>query len=250
MSTGFQDHFNAVAAAYADFRPTYPAALYDWLASQCAQRELVWDCAAGSGQASVDLARHFARVVATDASPAQIADARPAVNVEYRVARAESSGLPDASCDLVTVAQALHWFDLPSFYAEARRVLKQGGVLAVWSYGVQHVDGACVDATVQRYYNDTVGPYWPPERVHVENGYRNLAFPFPQIDAPELTMQVQRTLEQLLGYLASWSATARYRAQTGHDPIPALRAELAAVWGDAAIARAVRWPLAIRAGRV
>lgn len=245
----FADHFSTVAANYADFRPSYPPALFAWLATLTPGHELAWDCAAGSGQASVDLARHFDRVVATDASAKQIAAAEPHPRIDYRVAAAEASGLADASVDLLTVAQALHWFDLDRFYAEARRVLKPAGILAVWTYGVLVLEDPRLNECVQVFYRDTVGPYWPPERHHVETGYRELPFPFPEITAPPVHMETTWNLPQLLGYFRSWSATARYVVTHGSDPVAILAAELAPLWGDPEQPRAMAWPLSLRVGR-
>jgi SAM-dependent methyltransferase len=255
VSRGFNDHFGPVSSAYADFRPRYPASLYAWLASLVETRSLAWDCGAGSGQASLDLAAHFEQVIATDASPAQIEAATPHPRVAYRLAPAEASGLPDASVDLVTVAQALHWFDLEAFYAEVRRVLKPSGVLAVWSYGHLVVEGEPVNALVHAFYHETVGPYWPPERAHVEAGYLDLPFPFGEITPPEFDMTAAWPLPQLLGYFRSWSATARYIRQNGTDPVSELEGELAVRWGAGdeghagGVVRRVTWPLALRVGR-
>lgn len=245
----FTDHFGGKSRSYAEFRPGYPPALFEWLASQCAARELAWDCGAGTGQASVALAAHFRRVLATDASAGQIAAAEPHPGVEYRVAPAQASGLPDASADLVTVAQALHWFDLDGFHAEVRRVAKPGALLAVWSYGIVHLDGPGLDAPMQDFYRNEIGPYWPPERRHVETGYRDLPFPFPRIEAPAFEMRVEWTLEQLLGYLRTWSACTRYEQARGRDPVLALARRLAPAWGDPQQRQAVRWPLSLKAGR-
>jgi SAM-dependent methyltransferase len=252
MSTSFshfKDHFSSLSAAYAGFRPTYPAALYDWLAEVAPSHEMAWDCACGSGQASVDLARHFRLVAATDASAVQVAHAAAHERVAYFQAPAEASGLAAASVDLITVAQALHWFDLPRFYAEAGRVLKPGGVLAVWSYGVQSVAGEAVDALVQRFYRETVGPYWPPERSQVEDGYQSLDFPFAEFAAPRFEMNAYWPMARLLGYFRSWSATGRYVEQRGEDPVAALAVDLAEAWGDPEAPRLVTWPLAVRVGR-
>ena len=249
MTKKFNDHFGKVAEQYADFRPHYPAALFDWLASQCMTHGCVWDCGAGNGQASIPLADYFSSVHATDASASQIAQAQPHPRIHYRVAGAEDSGLASHSVDLVTIAQALHWFDLARFYAEARRVLKPGGVIAAWSYGMIRVEGAEVDAAIQYFYRHTIGPYWPPERRHVENGYRDLDFPFQLIDPPPLSMRVHWTLDQLLGYLRSWSASARYLSATGKDPVLNLAAALLPAWGDPEHRRQIAWPLSIRAGR-
>ena len=245
----FTDHFAPVAADYASFRPTYPAALFAWLAGIAPGRALAWDCAAGSGQASRDLAEHFERVVATDASEMQIVAAVPHPRVEYRVAPAEASELPDAAVDLITVAQALHWFDLDRFFLEVRRVLKPGGVLAVWTYGVLSVVDEAVDAQVQTFYRETVGPYWPPERRHVETGYRTLPFPFAELEPPEFHMEAFWSLPELLGYFRSWSATSRYIADQGNDPVTALAAVLAPLWGSPDDRRRITWPLAVRIGK-
>lgn len=250
MSTIFNDHFASVAQHYADSRPTYPPVLFEWLASQCSEHALAWDCGAGNGQASVELARHFTQVIATDASASQIAHAVPHPRIAYRIAPAESSGLNDHCADLAIVAQALHWFDLDRFYAEVRRVLKPGGLLAVWSYGVQAVEDAKdVNAIVQHFYSEEVGPYWPPERHHVETGYRELAFPFTPVAAPAFAMQLHWNLEQLLGYFRSWSATAAYVKGKGSDPVAVLEPRLRACWGDASQPRTITWPLALLAGR-
>lgn len=250
LSGRFNDHFSSVSAGYARFRPTYPSSLFGWLAARAPERTVAWDCAAGSGQASVDLANHFKRVIATDASQAQIAAAPHHPRIDYRVASAEASGLPERSVDLVTVAQALHWLELDAFYAEVRRVAKPGSVLAAWAYGIVTVERTEVDEVVQRFYRDTVGPYWLPERGIVEAGYRALPFPFDELKPPPFTMTFQWTLAQLVGYCGSWSATARYIAMNGEDPTRALADELAAVWGDAARPCTVTWPLALRVGRI
>jgi len=249
MSQTFHDHFSEVAKRYADFRPHYPAELFDHLATLVPRTARVWDCACGNGQATLDLGRRLDSVVATDASREQIASATPHPNVEYRVAPAEQSGLPDASIDLVTVAQALHWFDLERFYAEARRVLRPGGLLAAWAYGINKVDGEAVDHLVQDFYANTVGPYWPPERRLVEEGYRTIPFPFPEITLPTFRMETRWTLEQLLGYLSSWSATNRFIKANGRNPLEPLSENLARVWGDVNSPRLIVWPLSFRAGR-
>lgn len=245
----FNDHFAPVATDYARFRPIYPQSLFAWLAENAPGRNLAWDCGTGSGQAARDLAGYFERVIATDASQAQLDAALPHPRIEYRVASAEASGLPVATVDLITVAQALHWFDLDRFYAEARRVLRAGGVLAVWSYGVFTVEGSAVDACLQGFYRETVGPYWPPERRWVENGYQTLPFPFPGIRSPNFHMTTAWSLSELLGYVRSWSATARYIRERSEDPVDALTKKLIPLWGDPRIQRQVTWPLVLRVGR-
>lgn len=247
MDHRFPDHFSAVARDYAAHRPGYPSELFAWLAEVAPSRNHVWDCGTGSGQAAVSLADHFDRVTATDASPEQIEAASPHSRIEFRVAPAEASGLGEASVELVTVAQALHWFDLERFYAEVRRVLVPGGVLAVWTYTRVEVDEPELEDRIRGFYQDTIGQYWPPERRHVEFGYRDLAFPFSIIDPPELAIELDWPLEHFLGYLRSWSATRRFVTERGVDPVEALGRELSTRWGTT---RRLRWPLVLRAGRV
>ncbi len=249
MTATFHDHFSSFATRYADFRPHYPAALFDYLATLVDHNTLVWDCAAGSGQATVDLAARFDRVIATDASAEQLGSAPRLKNVEYRVALAEQSGLPDSSVGLVTIAQALHWFRHAEFFAEVTRVLKPGGYLAVWVYATNRLAGDAVDALVQDYYSNVVGPYWPPERRMTEDGYKAIALPFPEISSPSFRMEVRWTLEQLLGYFNTWSATNRFIKATGQNPLEPLRGALLKVWGDPESSRDVVWPLTFRVAR-
>jgi len=244
----FKDHFSGHATAYRDARPHYDAALFDWLASQVTRHDLAWDVGCGNGQASVALAEHFGHVLGTDPSAAQIDNAEAAENVEYRVEPAERCSLPDASADLVTVAQALHWFEHERFYAEVRRVLRPGGLIAAWAYAACAIDPA-VDPIVDRLYRDIVGPYWPPERHYIETGYANLPFPFDEIATPEFDLVAQWNLAQFLAYLRSWSATQRYIKANGNDPVATIEAEMGDAWGDVAQSRAVRWKLSVRAGR-
>lgn len=244
---GPADHFSSVAAHYAAFRPRYPAALFDWLASLAPGRRRAWDCACGSGQATIPLAGLFDSVIATDLSAEQIAEATRHERVTYRVATAEASGLADRSVDLVMVAQALHWFDVDRFYAEARRVLAPSGVLAAVSYAPCAIDAAAGDAALQHHYTAVVGPYWPAERRHVEEGYRDLRFPEPRIPAPALSIEVDWTLPELLGYVRSWSSTARYVAVHRVDPTPALERAIAPGWGAPERRHRVRWPLTVLA---
>jgi SAM-dependent methyltransferase len=247
MTDEFRDHFAGAASQYAAYRPRYPAELFAWLASLCVGREMAWDAGTGSGQAAVALADHFARVLATDASQAQLAHAAPHPRIEYRVARAETSGLEPSSADLVTAATAVHWFDRPRFWDEVQRVLAPGGVVAVWTYGLLEVTRE-VDTVIRHLYAEIVGPYWPFERRLVEQGYRTMAFPFAEITAPAFAAEAHWTLARLRGYLGTWSAVLRYREAKGEDPVELVAAELERAWGDPALARRARWPLALRVG--
>lgn len=246
--TSFKDHFSGHAAAYASARPGYPRALFDTLAGLPARRSLAWDAGTGSGQAAVGLAEDFEHVIATDASQQQLAEAQPHPRVEYRVAPAESSGLPDGSVDLVTVAQALHWFDFDRFHAEARRVLAPGGAVAAWTYNLARVSPP-VDRIVDRLARQIAGPYWPPERRWVDEEYRTIPFPWDEIRTPPFHQEERWDLERLLRYVRTWSAVQRYLKETGRDPIDEVRADLAEAWGPPEEIRTITWPIFLRAGR-
>ncbi len=243
----FKDYFSSAAAEYAAFRPRYPDALFDFVASLPASRANAWDCACGNGQASVPLAAHFDRVIATDASSEQIAHATPHPRVSYAVALAHASGLDAGSVDLVTVAQALHWLPLDRFFAEVRRVLAPGGALAVWCYTRPELTGA-TDAIVDRFHSVTCKAYWPPDRTLVDDAYRTIAMPFDDVPAPALGIEAQLTLDQFAGYIRTWSAARKLAAESGFDPVIALREELAAHWGSETDTQLVRWPVYVRAG--
>ena len=243
--SAFKDHFSGHAQAYASARPGYPDELFAWLASQVEGHELAWDAGCGNGQASRGLKKHFARVLATDASPQQIANAGDVPGIDYRVAPAEDVPLDDASCDLVTAAQAAHWFDLDRFHAEVRRVLKPGGVVALWCYGLNRIAGS-IDPLVQEFYG-RLEPDWPPERALIERRYESIPFPYDELPAEDFEMTVRWRCEDYLAYLASWSAVQRNRERTGTDPVAALAPELTDRWGETA--REVRWPLHFRIGR-
>lgn len=242
----FQDHFSNQAAIYAQSRPTYPVALFDELARLAPSRGLAWDCGTGNGQAAVALAVHFQRVIATEPSEAQLAAATPHARVVYLRSAELAPTVRDGTVDLVTAAQAAHWFDRPKFYAEVKRVLRPGGVVALWSYWLARVTPE-IDRVVDRFYTETTGPFWPPERVHIESRYRDFEFPFTELPFPELTITREWTAEDLAGFLASWSAVDRYRRARGDDPMPAVTAELRALWGEGR--RAVMWEMFGRIGR-
>ena len=245
----FKDHFSANAAAYATFRPHYPSALFDYVASLAPRRGIVWDCATGNGQAAVPLAERFDNVVATDASAEQISHATPHPRVSYSVALADASGLDDASVDLVTVAQALHWFPLDRFFAEVRRVAAPDGVLAVWCYMKPTLGGGELEETFNRYYSVTCKPYWAPDRALVDAGYATIEMPFTEFETPSFAIESELSLDDFGGYVRTWSATKSLAKATGRDPVVDLIEELRPHWG-AGPCRVVRWPIRVRAARV
>jgi SAM-dependent methyltransferase len=246
--TDFKDHFSGRSQVYAASRPTYPPELGAYLAANSPSRGLALDCGCGNGQLSVLLADHFDHVVATDASAQQIAAANPHPRITYRTAAAEASGLEPATADLIVAAQAAHWFDIEAFYAEARRVAKPGALLALVAYGVLHVDGEA-EAPVQEFYWRTVGPYWPAERRHVEEGYRTLPFPVPELPQPDLAIERQWTREQFLAYVDTWSSVKEAEKAVGRGPVDAFAEVLKPVWPDGE-QLTVRWPITVRAGHL
>ncbi|MGH7493946.1 MAG: class I SAM-dependent methyltransferase [bacterium] len=245
----FKDHFSQLANEYAKYRPHYSAALFEYLAALAPARETAWDCATGNGQAALGLAPYFARILATDASAQQITRAVPHERIEYRVAVAEHTDIGSHSVDLITVAQALHWFRFDEFYAEVNRVLRPGGVIAVWSYDLLRCDPE-IDRLLDEFYYRLIGPFWPPERKFVEERYRTIPFPYPEIAPPDFFMETEWLLEDLIGYLRTWSATQRFIAQQKFDPLPDLRGKLAKIWGEPAQRKHMQWPLHLGVGRL
>lgn len=244
----FKDHFSVNSGGYKTFRPTYPDSLFAYLASLTPARDLAWDCATGSGQAALGLAGYFSRVVATDGSPAQISRAISHERIEYRVGRADVAALADHTVDLVTVAQALHWFDPAPFYREVNRVLRPGGVIGVWTYNLLTISPE-IDELVGHLYGEVLDGYWPPERRLVESGYAGILFPFAGLTPPPFAMSADWTVDQLLGYLGTWSAVSRFRKKNGNDPLRPLEEDILTAWGEPEAPRKVSWPLSLLVGK-
>jgi SAM-dependent methyltransferase len=244
----FKDHFSRQAMDYARFRPQYPRALFEFIGAHAPNDRMALDCATGNGQAAVALAACFQKVIAIDASASQIENTLPHERVEYRVAPAESTGLLAHSVAAITVAQALHWFDREAFYAEARRLLQPRGVLAVWAYNYLRVSPE-IDLLVRHFHDEIVGPFWTPERKLVGRGYRELPFPFVEIETPPLQIESRWSLEHLLGYLRTWSATQGFVAANRRDPVDLIARDLEQAWGNPAEEKLAIWPLTVRLGR-
>ncbi len=245
----FKDHFSHDAGSYSQYRPRYPDDLFSNLASLCPQRDRAWDCGCGSGQAALGLATWFHAVAATDPSSAQIAKAPSHPKIVYGRAPAEASGLGAKCFDLIVAAQAAHWFEFDSFYAEIRRVAKPRAVLALVSYHRMRV-GADIDPITEAFHREALDAHWPPERAHVDAAYRTIPFPFSEIGAPDFALRASWSLAQVLGYLGTWSAVKQYKYAMGTDPLVPVAKELRAAWGDPGKARCVTWPIHLRLARV
>lgn len=244
----FKDHFSKRAKAYAQFRPGYPESLFQYLASLVPECRYAWDCATGNGQAAGGLARHFQHVIATDPSQKQIANAVKYDKVNYCIALGEQTPILPRTMNLVTVAQALHWLNIPKFFGEAKRVLKPRGYVVVWCYNLLHVHPR-VDFLLYHFYTEIVGPYWPPERKLTEEGYSTVPFPFTEEEAPSFDMSAEWNLNDLAGYLRTWSSSQKYMEVHGRDPVDEILPGLEEAWGPAESKKIIRWPLSVRVGK-
>ena len=245
----FKDYFSKQASEYTRYRPHYPAPLFEYLAGLTIEHQLAWDCATGSGQAALGLVNYFEKIIATDASDKQIANATAHDRITYMVAAAEKTEIASRSVDLIVVAQALHWFHLDKFYAEVRRVSKSGGGLAVWSYSLLRITPA-IDRLVDKFYNEVVGPFWPAERKFVDDKYQSIIFPFQEFSTPSFKIEVRWDLNQLIGYLKTWSAVQRFKEKHKTDPVKAFAQDLNREWGNPEEEKPIQWPLNMRVGRV
>lgn len=246
----FQDHFSAQSAIYAQSRPIYPNELYEWLAAITPYNDTCWDCATGNGQAAVGLARYFKQIIATDASSNQISNAVACKNIQYKVALAEKSGLPNASVDLITVATAAHWFNHELFYNEAKRVLRTNGILAVWAYGEAKISPE-IDEIMNWFMYDFLYSYWPDARWYVRNRYENLPFPFELLEAPPFSSRLSFNKHHWLNYIRSWSAYNSFIRKNGTDPIEHLLPHLDKVWSsDQTDLKPIEWPLYLKCARL
>jgi len=242
------DRFSAQADLYARYRIDYPPELYAWLLPRVPGRQQAWDCATGNGQVAAELARHFVHVEATDISAAQLAQAALLLNITYQQAPAEHTPFAPATFDLITVAQALHWFDMNSFNREVRRVLRPGGVVAEWGYGLVQLHDTALDLLIRTFYADTMRPYWDANRWHIDDEYARLPFPFAAVERARFVVRRQWSAAWFLNYLRTWSSVVKYEKQHGQDPVLTLADELTQLWGEGE--REVAFPVFLRAGQV
>ncbi len=237
-----EDHFSKIAHQYARGRFAYPSGLYDFLATKCAGHNLAWDCATGTGQAAIALTKVFTKVIATDISKELIGFASPHPQICYRIAPSENSEIEPESVDLITVAQALHWFNLDEFWVEVRRVLKDGGVLAFWGYNWPIVHPA-VDHLLEHYKLE-LALFWPKRSAILHEGYKSVCPPFDEIISPSFDVYAEWNRDDYLAHLSSWSATRYYCERTGGDIMTKFQDRFAVAWrGDRLH---VKWPLVVR----
>lgn len=232
-----KDLFSAQSKVYASSRPTYPRALFDFIVAFTDEKKLAWDCATGNGQAAVVLAEYFDQVIASDISAKQLGNAQQRTNIRYQIFPAEKPILEDDSVDLITVAQAIHWFDFETFYGEAKRVLKKkrggkaGGVIAAWAYGM-HTISPEIDKITYHLYEEILGDkYWPVERKYVEAKYETIPFPFEPIPNPQFALQLEWDLPELLAYFRSWSSVQKFIDKNNYSPLNEIRESLESAWG-------------------
>lgn len=245
----FKDHFSTQSSDYSKYRPEYPQELYDFILSEVKERKIALDCGTGNGQAAVILSQYFEKVYATDPSAEQIKNATQKSNIEYRIASAENSTLYEKSVDLITVAQALHWFDFDKFFGEVRRVSKPGAVLAVWSYENCFVSEA-IDKVFLHFYNEILGNYWAYERKHVENAYLSIPFPFLEVKEKVFYMKKQWNLSNFMGYLSTWSAVQKYIKINGKNPLELVAADFEKAWINPTAVKEVSFPVTVKTGRI
>lgn len=243
-----KDNFSTRAGLYAQYRPHYPQELFDYITSHVKENELAWDCGTGNGQSAIPLSRHFKKVFATDISQKQISNAPQKENIIYAIEPAEKTSLSDSSVDLVTVAQAIHWFKFHAFYAEVRRVAKPGAVIAVWTYNLLKISKE-IDSIIYDHHFKMLGDYWDPERKYVNENYATIPFPFQEIKTPEFKIEVNWSLADLEGYLNTWSALQKFITANSYNPVGGVMNEIKKQWGVAE-RRNIYFPVYLRLGTV
>ena len=244
-----KDLFSKQASIYAQYRPTYPPALFDYIVSFVPERKTVWDCATGNGQAAIELARYFEKVMATDISEKQLQQAMAHEKITYSVSTAENTSFADNIFDCITVAQAYHWFQFDAFHKEVMRVAKPGAIIAIWGYSLVICEDEAINNAVHSFYRQEVGPYWDKERHHVDTHYTTVPFPYEALPDKNFDIQVQWTLSQLVGYLNTWSSVQHYIKAHQVNPVDTLATTLEKMWQNGE-PKSFYFPLFLKLGRI
>ncbi len=242
------DSFSTGGKDYAIFRPESPKEIFDFLYGHVDGFDAAWDCGTGNGQVAAELARRFNIVYGTDISDDQLTHAQQKDNIIYRKERVEQTSFPEHYFDLITGAQAVHWFDFDPFYAEVQRVAKPGALVAFWTYSMLKLTPA-VNTVIDHFYLDITHTYWDKERDYVDAQYKTIPFPFKEIVAPDIQIVKSYSIEQLIGYLRTWSGVRHYIRREQKDPTDLILADLKKAWGPDEKLE-VRWPVHVRAGYV
>ena len=241
-----KDNFSSKSSSYAKYRPTYPQELYQFLKEKLDETEKAWDCGTGNGQVAGALAKFFKEVEATDISQQQLDNAIRQPNIHYSVQAAEKTNFPDHNFDLITVAQAIHWFNFEAFYKEVERVLKPDGIIAVIGYSLFKSNPG-TDEVILKFYHDIVGPFWDEERKYLDKKYKTIPFPFIEIESPRFEQEYQWTFAHLIGYLKTWSAVKHYEKANGENPVDLIQDELKTTFGAK---NKVVFPILFRLGKL
>ena len=243
-----KDNFSTQSEGYAKYRPQYPAELFAFINDHVKNKNLAWDCATGNGQSAKELSTYFSKVHATDISQNQLDNAVKKENITYAKEPAEQTSLKDASVDLTTVSQALHWFNFDKFYAEVKRVSAPDAMIAVWLYHLISINPE-IDAVVRSYHFETLMKYYDAERVHVDDGYANIPFPFKEIECPLFTIKLNWSIEDFEGYFNTSSAVQKYIKQHNESPLPDFIKNIKRLWPDGQLLP-VQLPVQLKMGYV
>ncbi len=243
----FKDNFSKQSESYYKYRPSYPKELFEYLSNLSKKHDLAWDCGTGNGQSAIGLVEYFEKVYATDPSEKQVSNAESNPKIIYKVEKAESSSLPNNSVDLITVAQALHWFNFDKFYSEVKRVLKPEGIIAAWTYGLPQISSE-IDKLVLHFHDNIVGDFWQKENQYVSDKYQTIPFPFKEIKTPSFQFQKEITIDDLNGLLLSWSATQRYQDQNGKNPVLKIKNDLQDAWKNTNESKRTTWNIFLKVG--
>ena len=241
-----KDNFSQQASGYAQFRPNYPPELVEYIVGFVKEKELAWDCGTGNGQSAKLLSHYFKQIFATDISQKQLTNAHKEANIIYALESAEKTSLADASVDLVTVSQAIHWFDFEKFYAEVKRIGKPGAIIAVWTYSLLQISSQ-IDKIINAYHFTTLENFWDPERKYVDDGYAGIPFPFEEKETKSFCIELYWSLEELTGYLNTWSALQKFIAANSFNPVPEIINSIKPHWGND-IKRKIFFPVYLRLG--